>query len=430
MCLFLRRSLRQLCLLSLLCLTLVIGGCGSAVKSDGVTRLTLWQGINPPPNRAVFQSLVDEFNVAHPSIQVESLYVGQSDQQMPKILTAVMGNAAPDLLWYVPMLTGQLVDLGAIAPLEDGLARSPQLKHLDPTLWDTMQLNGHLWSVPMATNNVGLFYRPSLLAKAGITQLPTTWDELRTVAQQLTVDANQDGQPEQYGLLLPLGKGEWTTFTWLPFLYSTGSDMVNQGRPEIVNEGAIAALQFWSALLADGSVLLSQPERGYEQDDFIAGRVAMQLTGPWTLGYLPTTTIGDDFNVMPIPYRDRAATTIGGENLFVMTADPERQAAAQVFLDYVLSEPFQTRWSLGTGYLPVNLKARENPQYQQFVQSQPLLNTFLEQMRVGRSRPILSGYSRLSDAVGRAIEATLLGEDPRTALEQAQHRLDLVWRVE
>lgn len=421
---FVKRWLSFICAI---CLSLCFTGCAAATEDDGIIHLTLWQGINPPPNRAVFQALVDEFNASHSQIQVESLYVGQADQQMPKILTAVIGNAAPDLLWYVPMFTGQLVELGAIHPLEDWLEQSPAFADLDPILLDTMRLDGHLWSVPMGTNNVGLFYRPSLFKAAGINPLPQTWDELRQAAQQLTLDADQDGQPEQYGLLLSLGKGEWTVFTWLPFLQSTGSDLIVEGQPNLVNEGAIAALQFWSDLLADGSVLLSQPERGYEQDDFITGRVAMQLTGPWTLGYLPETSAGDDFAVMPIPYRDRQATTIGGENLFVMTADPERQAAAQVFLEYVLGEPFQARWSLGTGYLPVNLKARQNQDYQDFVASQPVLQTFLEQMQVGRSRPIIPGYTRLSDALGRAIEATLLGSEPEAALRQSQARLELAW---
>ncbi|MGB0563707.1 MAG: ABC transporter substrate-binding protein [Spirulinaceae cyanobacterium] len=419
---------RQICCIYAICLCLFLGGCTpTANNNDGVIHLTLWQGINPPPNRDVFQELVAEFNTQHPQIQVESLYVGQADQQLPKILTAVIGDAAPDLLWYVPMLTGQLVELGAIQPLDDWLRRSPPFADLDPTLLDTMRLDGRLWSVPMATNNLGLFYRPSLFEQAGITELPQTWAQLRSVARRLTRDTDSDGQPEQSGLLLSLGKGEWTVFTWLPFLYSTGEDLLDAGRPQVVNEGAIAALQFWSELVQDGSALLSQPERGYEQDDFIAGRVAMQLTGPWTLGYLPETPAGDDFAVMPIPGQAQPATTIGGENLFVMTADPARQVAVQEFLNYVLSEPFQTRWSLGTGYLPVNLKARQSPAYQDFMATQPVLQTFLEQMAVGRSRPIIPGYAQLSDAVGRAIEATLLGTDPQTALEQAQARLDWIW---
>ena len=104
-----------------LCFTLF--GCQPAQSSD-VIRLTLWQGVNPPPNRDVLQKLVDRFNQKNPNIQVESLYVGQGDQQMPKILAAVVGNAAPDLLWYAPMITGQLVELDGLRSLDDFLATS------------------------------------------------------------------------------------------------------------------------------------------------------------------------------------------------------------------------------------------------------------------------------------------------------------------
>ncbi|MBD1944323.1 extracellular solute-binding protein, partial [Coleofasciculus sp. FACHB-712] len=112
-----------------------LAGCqlqsGRSEAAD-VIRLTLWQGVNPPPNRDVLQSLVDKFNQAHPKIQVESLYVGQADQQLPKILAAVVGNAPPDLLWFNATLTGQLVELDAIAPMENWLAQSPVRDEIDP----------------------------------------------------------------------------------------------------------------------------------------------------------------------------------------------------------------------------------------------------------------------------------------------------------
>jgi len=44
----------------------------------GITKVTFWHGVNPPPNRDVLQVLVDRFNQEHPDIQVESLYVGQA----------------------------------------------------------------------------------------------------------------------------------------------------------------------------------------------------------------------------------------------------------------------------------------------------------------------------------------------------------------
>nr|WP_242060033.1 ABC transporter substrate-binding protein [Oscillatoria sp. FACHB-1407] len=393
--------------------------------SSTVTHLTLWHGINPPPNRDVFQKLVDQFNQTHPQIQVESLYVGQSDQQMPKILAAVVGNAPPNMLWYPPMITGELVELQAIRPIEDWLTSNPIQDEIDPVLFESMQFEDHLWSVPFGVNNVGIFYRPSLFQAAGITQLPATWEELRQTAKILT--RRSRGQ-DQYGMVLPLGKGEWTVFTWLPFMWSGGGELTSPEKlgAQVENEGAIAALHLWQDLLTDGSAILSQPERGFELDGFLKGRVAMQLTGPWTLGQLAGTNV--DFGVMPIPAEVRPATAMGGENLFIFRTTPQAEEASLVFAEYVLSEAFQTQWAIGTGYLPVNLRSRQSEEYQAFVAQQPAVQVFLDQAEHGRSRPIAPGYNRISESVGRAIEATLLGQStPESALQTAQQRLDLIF---
>jgi len=392
-----------------------------------VTHLTLWHGVNPPRNRIVLQQLVAQFNQTHPHIQVEPLYIGQPDQQLPKILAAIVGHAPPDLLWYAPTLTGRLLDLEALCPLDDWL-QGPLAADLDPTLLSSMTLEGHLWSVPFGTNNVGIYYRPSLFDQAGITELPKTWEDLRRVARQLSHDWNHDGRPDQYGLLLPLGKGEWSVFTWLPFFWSAGGEITITTKVaetiQLDPSGAIAALQLWQDLLTDGSAVLSAPERGYELDKFLAGKVAMQLSGPWTLEQLVAT--GVDFGVMPIPTGQQRATVIGGENLFVLRTTSAHQQAALQFLEFVLSESFQTQWAMGTGYLPVNLKARQSAAYQRYVAQNPALKIFLEQAAFGRSRPLFAGYNHLSESLGRAIEAVLLQKStPQEALQAAQKRLEL-----
>ena len=388
--------------------------------------LTLWQGINPPPNREVFDRLVDQFNEAHPDIHIKSIYAGQSEQQMPKVLTAVVGDVAPDILWFSPTATGQFINLNAIAPLDRWFTESLTVRELDPALYNAMlESQQHIWSVPMSTNNIGIFYRPSLFKAAGIETLPRTWNDLRETAKRLTDDTNGDGQTDRYGMLLPLGKSEWTVFTWLPFLYSAGGDPSRNQRPDLSTKEARNALNLWTRLLQDGSAMLSQPERGFELDDFLAGRVAMQLTGPWTLEQLEAT--GVDYDVMPIPQDVEAATIVGGEHLFVMKSTPEREAAAARFLEFALSEGFQTEWALGTGYLPVNVKSRQSSAYQTYLKSRPVLNVFLAQMKFAHARPTFAGYSRLSDALGRAIEQSLLGTPPQEALRSAQERIERFW---
>jgi multiple sugar transport system substrate-binding protein len=185
----------------------LVGGASQNENRDGVTHLTLWQGINPPPNREVFDRLVANFNRSHPKIEVESLYIGQSDRQLPKILAAIVGDAKPDLLWYGSMLTGQLVDLEAIEPIDKWWERSTVTKDIDPALLGSMKYEDRLWSIPFGTNNVGIFYRPSLFKAAGIEKIPTNWPEFRSTAKQLTRDSNGDGKIDKYGMLLPLGPG-------------------------------------------------------------------------------------------------------------------------------------------------------------------------------------------------------------------------------
>ena len=386
--------------------------------------MTLWHGINPPENRDIFNGLVNKFNQTHPDIQVEALYIGQPDGQLPKILTAVVGNVPPDMLWFVPQLTGQLVDLQAIRPLDDWLDQSPVKSQIDPVLFESMKLDGHLWSVPLATNNAAIFYRPTLFEKAGILKTPRTWEELHEVAKQLSQDLDGDGRKDQYGMFLSLGKGEWTVFAWLPFIFSAGGELLQHGQPTLVTPGAITALQFGANLVKEDLAMLSAPERGYELDNFLAGKAVMQVTGPWTLGQLRQT--GVDYDVFPIPALEKRAAVVGGENLFVFNTTSEREQAALKFLEYVLSEEFQTAWALGTGYLPINVKAQQSEKYQAFVKENPVLQVFLEQMESARSRPIIPGYTRLSDNLGRAIEASLLGKrSPKEALQDSQQRLEL-----
>lgn len=403
--------------------------CSSESQNTDIVELTFWQGVNPPANRQVLQQLVDRFNQEHPQIHINTLYVGQPDQQLPKLLAAVVGNAPPDLLWYNPTVTGQLVELGALRSLDDWWETTPRRQEITPALIETMTYDRHIWSVPFATNNVGIFYRPSLLKAAGITELPATWTDLQKTAQALTTSGNQ--RATRHGILLALGQGDFAVFTWLPFLWTAGGSLgTTAATAHLDTPAAISAMEFWQHLIETGVAIRSLPERGYELDNFMTGRVAMQITGPWTLAQLNQS--GVDFDVMPIPQDlpqgDRpAATALGGENLFIFKSNPAKEDAALLFAEYVLSEEFQTDWALGTGYLPVNTHAIESPKYQAFLAENPVINIFLDQMPTARSRPLFPGYARFSENLGRALESVLMEQNtPADALKIAEKRWQLM----
>ncbi|PSP16643.1 MAG: ABC transporter substrate-binding protein [Cyanobacteria bacterium QS_8_64_29] len=418
---------QPLLLAALASLMLVLGSCSdSRAPREGELALRLWHGINPPANREVFERLVERFNRRQPDLRVEPRYLGQPSDQLPKILTAIVGEATPDLLWFAPQITGQLVALGAIRPLDEWLARTGLRERIEPALLESMQLDGRSWSVPLGTNNAAIFYRPSLFEQAGIEQPPQTWAELRQVARRLTRDRDGDGTPEQYGLLLSLGQNEWTVFAWLPFVYAAGGELVDaDGEPQLVDPGTAEALQFGVDLVAQDWATLSPPNRGFLLEGFLTGRAAMQVTGPWTLRQLRQSDV--DYDAFPFPARQQQAAVVGGENLFAFQSTPERERAALRFLEFVLSDEFQIEWARETGYLPVTTTARQSEAYREVVRENPVLNIFLQQMGWARSRPIRAGYARISKHFGRAIEASLLGQaEPGEALADAQAHLELM----
>lgn len=171
--------------------------------------------------------------------------------------------------------------------------------------------------------------------------------------------------------------------------------------------------------------MLSAPERGFEIDNFLTGQVAMQITGPWTLAQMQSA--GVDFDVLPLPVAQEPAAVLGGENFFLCRTTPKKRQAALTFLEYILSAEFQQDWALKTGFLPVNLTVRDSEVYQHFLAENPLLQVFIDQMAWARSRPVVPGYPYLSENLGRAIEAALLGQDPTEALQQSQRRLELIF---
>ena len=59
--------------------------------------------------------------------------------------------------------------------------------HLDGTL-QTVEYDGKTWGVPWFTDAGMLFYRRDLLERAGFSEPPTTWDEMKEMARKVKAD--------------------------------------------------------------------------------------------------------------------------------------------------------------------------------------------------------------------------------------------------
>ncbi|MCF6094249.1 ABC transporter substrate-binding protein [Microaerobacter geothermalis] len=386
----------------------------SGGQKDEPVELVFWHGIESQENNQALTEAIEKFNESHPDIKVKAQSYGAQDQAIGKIQTALAGKNAPDLVWLAPAYTGQFAKAGVLAAAEDFINNDPGFNPDDiyKGLWDVSSYNGKKYTIPFEANNLAIFYNKKAFAEAGITEIPETWNQFLEAAKKLTVDKDGDGKIDQYGFQIPIGTNEWTVWTWQTYLWQAGGEFLteNNSTPAFNSKAGVDALQFWVDLVYKEKVAnFSETDAGYKTDDFESGKIAMQIIGPWTLPQLKANK-NVDFGVFFMPKKERFATNIGGENLFIFKSTPEREKAAWEFAKFIMSADFQVDWSIKTGYLPVSKSAVESGKYQEFLKKNEVVKVFVDQMEYGFARPSIPAYNAISVALGKEIEKALYQE--------------------
>jgi len=244
---------------------LVLAGCsgsGSASTSGGGKTLTIedYYDANYDP---VYEQCAEEVGA-----EVEINHVAGAGL-ISKVLQQASSRTLPDVLMLDNPDVQQIAASGALSDLADyGLDADDDV----PGVKGANTYEGTLYGLQPNTNSIALYYNKKLLADAGV-QPPKTWDELKTAAKTLTKGST-------YGFAMSNINTYEGTWQFLPFFWSNGGDEQDIATPE-----AAQALQLVKDLQDDGS--LSKSSINWAQADvnnqFIAGKAAMMINGPWQL---------------------------------------------------------------------------------------------------------------------------------------------------
>jgi multiple sugar transport system substrate-binding protein len=433
-------------MLSLLGVGLLLSlSCSSVAGNANRVTVTFWHGMESGINNKILQSKIDTFNATHPDIFIDAQVYGAADQLGPKLDAAVAGKTPPDLLWWSAAFFPKYAEAGALRNLDDfikedmALSEPPKARvdraynfiaearafnkyDVYDFLWEVGSYKGKIYATPFSANNLAVYYNKKLFAEAGVTSPPQTWEEFKTLAKQLT-------RGDTRGFLIPIGSSEWTVWTWQCFLWQAGGELLTEdNRPAFNSPAGVAALDYWKAFLTEGSGVFSETDAGYKPDPFLNGRVAMMINGPWNYASLKTQT-AVDIGVLPLPRQMRAATNIGGESLFLFKSNPQKERAAWEFMKFIMSADFQTDWAINTGYLPVSKSAAQSPEYQAFLQANPFIKSYNDEMPTGKTRPSLAQYPALSATLGKYLEAALYDKySSQEALDRAAEEVNKIMK--
>ncbi|WP_018681009.1 ABC transporter substrate-binding protein [Actinokineospora enzanensis] len=321
-----------------------LAACGSDTGREGSAAGTLRHWYHAYGEDGV-QDAVRRYAAAYPGAKVEVQWnPGDYDS---KIVTALQNSAVPDV--FEAQLKVDWVRQKQVVPLDDllGDTRDDFVR----TLLDSQTVDGKLYGIPQAIDTQILYYRPSLLEKAGVTP-PKTLDELVEAVKRLDTGsvrglfAGNDG-----GVAVLTG----------PLLWSAGLDFLSRDGKAPGFDDARAAMVFGKLReLNQGGLLLGSPTDWSDPGAFVNGLAAMQWTGLWNLPKI-TAALGGDVGVLPFPRLDMAgdeSVPVGAYSAMVNARSAD-VAAAKAYVKWLWVEKtdYQTEFATAFG---AHLPARQS----------------------------------------------------------------------
>ncbi|MEK5475495.1 sugar ABC transporter substrate-binding protein [Paenibacillus sp. FSL R5-0407] len=307
-----KHSLRTRKLLAACGLVLLLASCGSSdpgAKSD-LDILLKNTGVAPSdPDRIELHLLSfhtgrefefwswlgEEYAKEHPHVEVKVDFISSDDYFTDnKLLASFASGHGPDLFFVSPGTIRRFEDAGILEPLTSRFAPDIREDFYTSAL-DSVTVNGEIYAVPIETELLGLYYNKELFSSKGI-QPPTTWKEMAEAARVLK-------SPGVSGLTLETFKSVYQNFTWLPFLWQTGADLVTEDGEALGLDGTEAKEMFaFFRGMIDQGLLNMHPSRPTTDIGILAsGETAMQVSGTWNIRMLETMYADRPIGVVPLP---------------------------------------------------------------------------------------------------------------------------------
>ncbi|WP_137145450.1 ABC transporter substrate-binding protein [Mycolicibacterium sp. CR10] len=417
---------RRLCIALIAVLALVLAACGGGGSSSSATpEIAVWHGYQDTEGE-VFKSLIEQYNKENPDVRINELY-SSNDLVLQKVLTAVRGGTPPDVAYMFGSWSPNIAQIPQVVDMADEVSKEDWTwDDFYPAEREAATVGDKVVGVPALVDNLAIVYNKQLFADAGVAPPSPdwTWDDFRAAAAKLT-----DPAKGQYGWLIPADGSEDTVWHYLPMLWEAGGDILSPDNEKAVfnSEAGVKALTVLQQMaVTDKSLYLDTTnENGPKLMN--SGKVAMLITGPWDLSQLSDIDYG--VQVMPtFAGSSGGHQTIAGPDNWVVfdNGDPKKQAA----VDFVkwLSAPEQVKaFSLGTGDLPIRASVgKDQAVLDELNKNVPGTATFVENLNnVEKVRPTVEQYPDISEALGQAIVAVMLGKDePASALNTAAQAAD------
>jgi multiple sugar transport system substrate-binding protein len=311
---------------------------------------------------------------------------------------------------------------------------------VEPALKSTVY-NFKVWGVPWYTDTGILFMRKDLLKAQGINQAPTTWKELKTMAQTV-----QKKSGIKHGYVFQGAAYEGGVANACEFIWNAGGSILlgdlflpegsaSHDLPNVIitvdSKASEDGFKMARSLITDG---VSPPEVvNYKESDaintFANGDAVFMRAWPGNFSTFlreESKVKPDQVAVCPIPSMKAntpAYSCLGGWNLMInANSDTDKKDAAWAFIRFMTDSAQQKYRALNGGNLPTLRALYED---EEIIQNAKVVTLAKSALEHARSRPVTPLYMKISPQISQNFHQMLKGAvDPGYAVSVLQMELE------
>jgi len=339
-------------------------GGGSDAADDGSVTLTMWHNSTTGDGKQYWADAAAAFHEANPDVTIEVTSI-QNEDMDGKLQTAVNSGDMPDI--FLARGGGKLADVvsaGKVKDLTDLIDDDVKTAFGDAP-FSAFTIDDKIYGMPSSVLPGGIFYSKDLFAEAGITEEPTTLDELDAAVTKLK-DAG----------IAPIALGAkdaWPAAHWFYFfaLRACDQDIVQSlaTDPDFSDPCWLDAAENLADFTAtepfnDGFLTTTAQQGANSSAGLLANhQAAMELMGAWDVGVIASLTPDQqplaDLGWFPFPEVDGgeggAGAMMGGVDGFSCAVDSP--SACEDFLNFVSSKEWQEKYAAAFQTIPANQDA-------------------------------------------------------------------------
>ncbi len=339
-----------------------------ASSARSATTLNFLTGLAGPDGQTM-QAIVNQFNKAHPSIQVKMQIIGTWPQFYSKLLPALTGGTAPEVFTTHVQEMLYFQANGLFAKIDDLFGPSLPESDFAAQPMKYVKYQGSIYGMPLDMHGWGFYLNPKLLQAAGLPlRTPSSGEELAQWARKLTIDSNGNNglsknfngsKVKVYGLAT-----SWELPTLLQTIWSFGGNTLSaDGKTATFNTPMVrSAFQYWSDLIFKYHAV-SKPAAygtiGVWDSAYAKNQVAMVPDGDWQRNWFPAhKNVGVKSVFMPKFGADQVAWMSGHVIAAPASLPSEKKDAVYTFMRFLSSRGVE--WTTGAGHIPARTSQRES----------------------------------------------------------------------